>query len=63
MKLAFRCRSCHHSPMRLKVDRPGILQTILELFCPECGATFRPSLMWETDNLEIKADGQDQINQ
>lgn len=54
--LAFTCRSCRHTPMRIEVDRPGITQTVLKLFCPECGATFRPTLSYETANLELAED-------
>lgn len=40
--------------MRVSIDRSGIIQTVLELFCPECGAKFRPSLGYESNNITIE---------
>lgn len=57
-QLGFTCRACGKPHMRVSIDRPGILQTVLKLTCGECGAVYRPPLNYESANMEL-IDGRD----
>lgn len=55
MKLVFRCRSCHHAPMKVKEGRAAdALSTALELFCPQCGASFHPCVTYEKTLVQFE---------
>jgi DNA-directed RNA polymerase subunit RPC12/RpoP len=51
--MKFRCRACHEEDIRVDVYRKGVLQTVLEIFCPKCGHKVLASLMYETEGLNL----------
>lgn len=51
--MKFRCNSCHSWNTALSTYRKGVIQTVLEIFCKECGAKVQASLMYNSEGIKL----------